>query len=152
MLLQHITRPWAKRLAHDGLRTSLRVNTAPELATHGRTAFWTCYRYKVTSGSVTLSQKRAYHKVTNHYTTLKFRPTNPSPHFPLTPSTRSHSSQTSSIASMSPVPATGAPDEYRLPINVKPTHYDLTVRTDLDKHQFEGFVKIRCVSVSTIKR
>ncbi|OCH95247.1 hypothetical protein OBBRIDRAFT_788437 [Obba rivulosa] len=31
---------------------------------------------------------------------------------------------------------------HRLPTNVKPTHYDLTVRTDLDKLTFDGFVKI----------
>ncbi|PCH39551.1 hypothetical protein WOLCODRAFT_29621 [Wolfiporia cocos MD-104 SS10] len=32
--------------------------------------------------------------------------------------------------------------EYRLPTNVKPTHYDLTVRTDLQEHTFDGVVKI----------
>ncbi|KAF9466381.1 leucyl aminopeptidase [Collybia nuda] len=57
--------------------------------------------------------------------------------------------------------ALGTPDEYRLPINVKPTHYDLTVRTDLDKLQFEGFVKISldiqkdtstiCLNASTLQ-
>lgn len=43
-------------------------------------------------------------------------------------------------------------NEYRLPTNVKPTHYDLTIRTDLDKFQFEGFVKIRCVFGSPLTR
>lgn len=33
-------------------------------------------------------------------------------------------------------------DKYRLPLDVKPTHYDLTVRTDLEKLSFDGFVKI----------
>ncbi|KAG5645001.1 hypothetical protein DXG03_007278 [Asterophora parasitica] len=33
-------------------------------------------------------------------------------------------------------------DEYRLPLNVKPTHYDLTIKTDLEKLEFGGFVKI----------
>lgn len=51
---------------------------------------------------------------------------------------------------MSSVSTPGAPDEFRLPIDVKPTHYDLTVRTDLDKLQFEGFVKIRCVFEATL--
>ncbi|KII88967.1 hypothetical protein PLICRDRAFT_109758 [Plicaturopsis crispa FD-325 SS-3] len=37
-------------------------------------------------------------------------------------------------------------DEYRLPTNVKPTHYDVTVRTDLEKFTFDGFVKIRQVA------
>lgn len=37
------------------------------------------------------------------------------------------------------------PSQFRLPVNVKPTHYDLTVRTDLENQTFGGFVKIRCV-------
>lgn len=36
-------------------------------------------------------------------------------------------------------------DEYRLPTNVKPTHYDLTLRTDLEKETFEGVVDVQCV-------
>ncbi|EPQ58615.1 hypothetical protein GLOTRDRAFT_36981 [Gloeophyllum trabeum ATCC 11539] len=31
---------------------------------------------------------------------------------------------------------------YRLPTNVRPTHYDITVRTDLEKLAFDGFVSI----------
>ncbi|KAI0029430.1 peptidase family M1-domain-containing protein [Vararia minispora EC-137] len=34
-------------------------------------------------------------------------------------------------------------DAYRLPTNVKPTHYDVTIRTDLEKEAFEGIVKIQ---------
>ena len=41
--------------------------------------------------------------------------------------------------------ATQASDAYRLPTNVKPTHYDLTVRTDLEKEAFSGAVKIRYI-------
>ncbi|KAL9714866.1 Aminopeptidase 2 mitochondrial [Leucoagaricus gongylophorus] len=33
-------------------------------------------------------------------------------------------------------------DEYRLPTNVKPTHYDITIKTDLQNQVFEGFVRI----------
>ena len=33
--------------------------------------------------------------------------------------------------------------KYRLPTNVRPTHYDVTVQTDLEKLTFRGFVKIR---------
>ncbi|KAK2460553.1 hypothetical protein APHAL10511_007023 [Amanita phalloides] len=33
-------------------------------------------------------------------------------------------------------------NQYRLPIEVKPTHYDITIRTDLEKVEFQGFVKI----------
>jgi hypothetical protein len=42
--------------------------------------------------------------------------------------------------------------QYRLPDDVRPTHYDLTVRTDLESHlpHFEGIVKIECVSSSTM--
>jgi aminopeptidase 2 len=36
-------------------------------------------------------------------------------------------------------------DAYRLPTNVKPTHYDITLRTDLEKQTFDGAVKIKCV-------
>lgn len=34
---------------------------------------------------------------------------------------------------------------YRLPLDVKPTHYDLTVRTDLEKLTFKGVVEIQYV-------
>ncbi|KAH7930860.1 hypothetical protein BV22DRAFT_1101563 [Leucogyrophana mollusca] len=41
---------------------------------------------------------------------------------------------------------TGSPetitDKFRLPLDVSPTHYDLTVKTDLDNHTFRGLVKI----------
>lgn len=151
MLIHSITRPWAKRLAHNVLCVPLRVNSFSELATHGRMAFWTCYRLNSVAGSVTESQKRVYHKVTNHHTPpLKFRFQNSSSHFLPTLPTQTHSLQKSSIARMSSVSTPGAPDEFRLPIDVKPTHYDLTVRTDLDKLQFEGFVKIRCVFEATL--
>lgn len=33
-------------------------------------------------------------------------------------------------------------DEHRLPLDVKPTHYDLTILTDLEKLTFEGSVII----------
>ncbi|PFH47257.1 hypothetical protein AMATHDRAFT_198286 [Amanita thiersii Skay4041] len=32
--------------------------------------------------------------------------------------------------------------DYRLPVNVKPTHYDITIKTDLERVEFQGFVKI----------
>ncbi|KAI0075828.1 hypothetical protein K474DRAFT_1663834 [Panus rudis PR-1116 ss-1] len=34
------------------------------------------------------------------------------------------------------------PNEFRLPTDLKPIHYDLTVRTDLEKLKFDGFVKV----------
>ncbi|THH28051.1 hypothetical protein EUX98_g6136 [Antrodiella citrinella] len=34
------------------------------------------------------------------------------------------------------------PKEYRLPTNVQPTHYDLAIRTDLEKLKFDGFVVV----------
>lgn len=36
-------------------------------------------------------------------------------------------------------------DHYRLPTEVRPRHYNLTIRTDLEKENFTGFVKIECV-------
>ncbi|KAF9477194.1 leucyl aminopeptidase [Pholiota conissans] len=36
-------------------------------------------------------------------------------------------------------------DPYRLPTNVKPIHYDLTLKTDLKTLTFQGRVKIKCV-------
>jgi aminopeptidase 2 len=33
-------------------------------------------------------------------------------------------------------------ESYRLPLEIKPTHYDVTVRTDLKKLNFDGLVKI----------
>jgi aminopeptidase 2 len=36
----------------------------------------------------------------------------------------------------------GASDEYRLPTNVEPAHYDLVIKTDLEKQIFEGYVRI----------
>jgi hypothetical protein len=46
--------------------------------------------------------------------------------------------------------ATSKPDQFRLPTDVRPTHYDVTIKTDLEKLKFEGFVKIECVLKSVI--
>ncbi|TCD67017.1 Aminopeptidase 2 mitochondrial [Steccherinum ochraceum] len=37
-------------------------------------------------------------------------------------------------------PTAEDPSKYRLPTDVKPTHYDLTIRTDLENLKFDGFV------------
>jgi aminopeptidase 2 len=39
---------------------------------------------------------------------------------------------------------------FRLPIVARPTHYDLTICTDLEKLSFEGFVAIQCVRASAL--
>lgn len=44
---------------------------------------------------------------------------------------------------MSAATTTKTQNEYRLPVHVKPTHYDLIIRTDLEELTFEGFVKIQ---------
>ena len=36
--------------------------------------------------------------------------------------------------------------EYRLPPNVQPSHYDLTIRTNLENQTFDGFVDVQCVT------
>lgn len=33
-------------------------------------------------------------------------------------------------------------NQYRLPVDVKPIHYDVTIKTDLEKTEYQGFVKI----------
>lgn len=38
-------------------------------------------------------------------------------------------------------------DEYRLPTDVKPKHYDVTLRTDLEKSRFDGYVVAQYVHV-----
>ena len=35
------------------------------------------------------------------------------------------------------------PNGYRLPTNVKPTHYDVIIKTDLENSTFNGKVKVR---------
>ena len=41
--------------------------------------------------------------------------------------------------------------EYRLPTNVKPTHYAITLRTDLEKETFSGAVKIRFAQTYAVR-
>ena len=41
--------------------------------------------------------------------------------------------------------STMSSNDFRLPSNVQPIHYDLTIKTDLKKEMFEGLVKIRRV-------
>lgn len=43
--------------------------------------------------------------------------------------------------------STITPDQYRLPLDVKPTHYEVTVKTDLEKLTFNGFVNIQYASL-----
>jgi hypothetical protein len=42
------------------------------------------------------------------------------------------------------------PTDYRLPTNVRPTHYDLTFKTDLESLKFWGYAIIECVSQISI--
>lgn len=43
-------------------------------------------------------------------------------------------------------------DGFRLPLDVKPTHYDLTVKTDLENSTFEGVVKIEYVYMHRLSK
>ena len=40
------------------------------------------------------------------------------------------------------------PKEYRLPTNVKATHYDITIKTDLENLTFNGIAKVRYALVA----
>ncbi|KAI0280676.1 peptidase family M1-domain-containing protein [Russula aff. rugulosa BPL654] len=42
-------------------------------------------------------------------------------------------------------------DHYRLPTDVRPRHYDLTIRTDLEKEKFSGFARIDLDIVNATK-
>jgi hypothetical protein len=41
-------------------------------------------------------------------------------------------------------------DKYRLPVNVEPRHYDVTIWTDLKTFKFGGFVNIRRAEVDRL--
>jgi hypothetical protein len=60
-----------------------------------------------------------------------------------------HNSHPVLSAMSSETPAKSA-DAYRLPTNVKPTHYDITLRTDLKEETFGGAVKIKYVLFSAL--
>lgn len=62
--------------------------------------------------------------------------------FPTASFSHSASDHTTRLGEMTFNPA---PDPYRLPLDVKPVHYDVTVRTDLEKLTFSGFVRVRYV-------
>lgn len=66
------------------------------------------------------------------------------------PSIKPRLSSRLDVAAMSTSASTPAVDEYRLPLDVKPTHYDVIIKTDLEQFTFEGVVKIKCVSSSHI--
>jgi hypothetical protein len=46
---------------------------------------------------------------------------------------------------MGPTASIENPDQYRLPTDLKPTHYDVVVKTDLEALTFQGVVTARCV-------
>ncbi|PCH38764.1 leucyl aminopeptidase [Wolfiporia cocos MD-104 SS10] len=46
------------------------------------------------------------------------------------------------MASLTQSQTTGALQDFRLPTNVKPIHYDLTIRTDLHASKFQGIVSV----------
>lgn len=53
--------------------------------------------------------------------------------------------QTQLLGKLAPRFSTMSSSDFRLPTNVQPTHYDLTIKTDLKEEIFEGLVKIRRV-------
>ncbi|KAF5367551.1 hypothetical protein D9758_003664 [Tetrapyrgos nigripes] len=94
--------------------------------------------------SLLAGSRRPYGRLSNSFLRTRDRPKPTSrhlsrPHF-VPPSSAFHAPAQSVVMS------TGSLDkpasEYRLPTNVKPVHYDLTIRTDLDTSEFDGMVKI----------
>lgn len=51
--------------------------------------------------------------------------------------------KTAIMTSTANAPVAVEHDQFRLPTNVKATHYDLTIRTDLETLVFQGLVKIK---------
>jgi hypothetical protein len=51
--------------------------------------------------------------------------------------------KTATMSSTANAPVQVEHDQFRLPTNVKATHYDLTIRTDLESLVFQGLVKIK---------
>lgn len=127
---------WVRSLAHGPLRVPARV----QLQWFSR-AF---YGYN-TGDRV---RNRWYHATrTGRDKPVNLRLQCTRPIFPTTLSFKSQHFQRTHTTSMTSVVPSSSPDEYRLPLDVKPTHYDVTVRTDLEKLAFDGFVKIRCVAL-----
>lgn len=80
-----------------------------------------------------------------HSKTANSRKPNPRPLASiLLSSPRSASSIYLKVANMS-TSAAPVEDPYRLPTNVKPIHYDITIKTDLESLTFQGLVKVRYV-------
>ncbi|KAF8061516.1 leucyl aminopeptidase [Lyophyllum atratum] len=102
-----------------------------------------CYRHASAS---TTGQKRWHHKVTLQQepvtrNIIRYKTSHRS--LLTAASSISHTRHCSTLPEMSNTPPAGKKDsEYRLPTNVKPTHYDVTIKTDLEKLEFGGFVKI----------
>lgn len=61
----------------------------------------------------------------------------------LRPSFQSSIAQLSLPLSLCNMSTVATADPNRLPTNVKPSHYDVTIRTDLENLTFEGFAIIR---------
>lgn len=139
-LQQQTARLQFRGFIEGGLRASSRLNTCPKLASHVKTSY-----NDIFSDSWTRSQKRWAHKAAGRNSLtrnfIRFKNSNRLPSYNPSYLARHHSTipEMATIPTFTPGPA----DEYRLPKNVKPTHYDLTVKTDLEKLEFDGFVKIR---------
>lgn len=123
----HTARPWISGLSHSALRVFPRPQVRPEFAHFSKACYSTASR-----------TRNRWLKERDSLARDRF-----SPSLSLISLPRYHSTlpEMSSVS----IPAARSVDEYRLLTNVKPTHYDLTVKTDLEKLEFDGFVKIRWV-------
>jgi hypothetical protein len=124
-----LLRPWATGLPKRSWSIHPGVNF-----TSKRSA--SCYQSTATqSTAATKKQRPWYNNVTGHHKLTRNHQV---------VSTPSLFSTGKSFPSLSTMPSPDT-ERYRLPTDVKPTHYDITIHTDLEQLTFNGFVKIRCV-------
>ena len=125
-----LLRPWATGLPKRGWYLHSRVNAIAECSANAK-------------GGTPLATGWGYHKVTHRE---HHKRTRAQSQLPASLSCfKSLLAQPSSESANMTLLAPQGEEKYRLPTNVKPTHYDITIRTDLEDLTFSGFVKIRCV-------
>ncbi|KAF8969809.1 leucyl aminopeptidase [Flammula alnicola] len=121
--------------------TQLRVYVQPKI-TNSTTRRWMGFQKGPCAHQSQIIQKPrcdlSRHSKTANSRNLNLRPLSSS----LISSARSSLSNHLHFAQMSNTAPSGDADKYRLPTNVRPTHYDVTIKTDLEELTFQGLVKV----------